>query len=145
MSASRRPTRCPRIASARARFRLTVDLPTPPLPLATATIFTEHSRGVDAPPSLEHLARLEPEKVDAGAKCVRRARHRLDREGTARDLRLRIAAEELHVAPVLVGPDDDVVHLEPPRAFEGGRVVELPVADRLALQQHVVDAPRDVG
>src|SRR4051794_25430053 len=125
MSASRRPTRCPRIASARARFRLTVDLSTPPLPLATATIFTGFSRdssrgssrGVDPPPSFEDLARLEPEKVDAAAKRVRRARHRLDRERTARDLRLRIAGEELHVGPVLVGPDDDVVHLEPPRAF----------------------------
>src|SRR5438046_8058802 len=37
MSASSRPTRRPCICSARARFVATVDLPTPPLPLATAT------------------------------------------------------------------------------------------------------------
>src|SRR5947199_7181302 len=37
MSASIRPTRWPCWCSARARFVATVDLPTPPLPLATAT------------------------------------------------------------------------------------------------------------
>src|SRR5581483_12165028 len=37
MSASIRPTRAPRALSARARLAATVDLPTPPLPLATAT------------------------------------------------------------------------------------------------------------
>src|SRR5258707_7462729 len=37
MSASIRPTRRPRWARARARLAATVDLPTPPLPLATAT------------------------------------------------------------------------------------------------------------
>src|SRR5262245_42009430 len=36
MSASIRPTRRPFFESARARFAATVDLPTPPLPLATA-------------------------------------------------------------------------------------------------------------
>src|ERR1700761_6999158 len=37
MSASSRPTRAPWSAQARARFTATVDLPTPPLPEATAT------------------------------------------------------------------------------------------------------------
>src|SRR6516165_3622761 len=37
MSASIRPTRWPCMCSARARLAATVDLPTPPLPLATAT------------------------------------------------------------------------------------------------------------
>src|SRR5258708_1223946 len=37
MSASISPTRRPSICKARARFVDTVDLPTPPLPLATAT------------------------------------------------------------------------------------------------------------
>src|SRR4051794_1833479 len=36
MSASSRPTRAPGPARARARLAATVDLPTPPLPLATA-------------------------------------------------------------------------------------------------------------
>ena len=36
MSASSRPTFCPAAASATARFTVTDDLPTPPLPLATA-------------------------------------------------------------------------------------------------------------
>src|SRR4051794_8696582 len=41
MSASRRPTRRPSMCRARARLVATVDLPTPPLPLATArTLFT---------------------------------------------------------------------------------------------------------
>ena len=35
-SASSTPTRCPSAASAHARFTVTLDLPTPPLPLATA-------------------------------------------------------------------------------------------------------------
>ncbi len=35
-SASTRPTRRPRSASATARLAVTVDLPTPPLPLVTA-------------------------------------------------------------------------------------------------------------
>ena len=35
-SASTMPTRSPRAASATARFAVTVDLPTPPLPLVTA-------------------------------------------------------------------------------------------------------------
>ena len=37
-SASRTPTRCPSAASAQARFTVTLDLPTPPLPDATAMI-----------------------------------------------------------------------------------------------------------
>src|SRR5262249_14875547 len=37
MSASMRPTRWPWVFRARARLAATVDLPTPPLPLATAT------------------------------------------------------------------------------------------------------------
>src|ERR1700710_1366503 len=37
MSESSRPTRWPSCASATARLAATVDLPTPPLPLATAT------------------------------------------------------------------------------------------------------------
>src|SRR5437588_12947796 len=37
MSASSRPTACPSDCRARARLVATVDLPTPPLPLATAT------------------------------------------------------------------------------------------------------------
>ena len=37
-SASRMPTRCPSAASAHARFTVTLDLPTPPLPDAIATI-----------------------------------------------------------------------------------------------------------
>ena len=37
MSASRRPTRLPFRLSARANRAATVDLPTPPLPLSTAT------------------------------------------------------------------------------------------------------------
>ena len=36
MSASSTPTFCPAAASAAARFTVTEDLPTPPLPLATA-------------------------------------------------------------------------------------------------------------
>ena len=36
MSASSRPTERPVAARAQARFTATVDLPTPPLPLATA-------------------------------------------------------------------------------------------------------------
>ena len=36
MSASSTPTFCPAAASAAARFTVTDDLPTPPLPLATA-------------------------------------------------------------------------------------------------------------
>jgi len=39
MSASRMPTVAPSCASASARFTAVVDLPTPPLPLATATMF----------------------------------------------------------------------------------------------------------
>ena len=39
MSASRMPTFAPSAASASARFTAVVDLPTPPLPLATATMF----------------------------------------------------------------------------------------------------------
>src|SRR2546430_7817782 len=38
MSASRTPTRAPWAAQASARFTATVDLPTPPLPEATATM-----------------------------------------------------------------------------------------------------------
>ena len=37
MSASMTPTLCPAAASAAARFTVTEDLPTPPLPLATAS------------------------------------------------------------------------------------------------------------
>src|SRR5918911_1346510 len=40
MSASSSPTERPRLPKARASPRLTVDLPTPPFPLATATSFT---------------------------------------------------------------------------------------------------------
>src|SRR6266480_304945 len=44
MSQSHRPTRAPVCSSATARFAATVDLPTPPLPLATAiTCFTPGS------------------------------------------------------------------------------------------------------
>ena len=39
MSASSTPTVAPSAASASARFTAVVDLPTPPLPLATATMF----------------------------------------------------------------------------------------------------------
>ena len=39
MSASRTPTVAPSAASASARLTAVVDLPTPPLPLATATMF----------------------------------------------------------------------------------------------------------
>ena len=39
MSASSTPTRAPSAASASARLAAVVDLPTPPLPLATATMF----------------------------------------------------------------------------------------------------------
>ena len=39
MSASKRPTLAPDFDSASARFRETVDLPTPPLPLATPMMF----------------------------------------------------------------------------------------------------------
>src|ERR1700674_3280392 len=38
MSESMRPTRCPSLPSASARFAATVDFPTPPLPEATATL-----------------------------------------------------------------------------------------------------------
>ncbi len=45
MSQSHRPTRAPVCSSATARFAATVDLPTPPLPLATAiTCLTPGSR-----------------------------------------------------------------------------------------------------
>ena len=40
-SASSTPTRCPSAASAHARFTVTLDLPTPPLPDAIATIAVE--------------------------------------------------------------------------------------------------------
>jgi len=39
MSASNKPTLAPVFASANERFNATVDFPTPPFPLATATIF----------------------------------------------------------------------------------------------------------
>src|SRR5437868_4386937 len=44
MSASMSPTRWPCICRVRARFADTVDLPTPPLPLATAMIWRTPSR-----------------------------------------------------------------------------------------------------
>src|SRR5262245_19804007 len=53
MSASRRPTRRPCICRARARLAATVDLPTPPLPLATATrclIVGRETLGICCPP-----------------------------------------------------------------------------------------------
>src|SRR5215216_5593206 len=51
MSASIRPTRWPCICRARARLAATVDLPTPPLPLATAMIWRTPSRaGIDGGP-----------------------------------------------------------------------------------------------
>src|SRR6476660_2803111 len=50
MSQSHRPTRAPVCSSATARFAATVDLPTPPLPLATAiTCLTPGIRVVTAP------------------------------------------------------------------------------------------------
>src|SRR5689334_16273362 len=45
-SASRRPTFTPVWESATARLALTVDLPTPPLPLATATMFFTPGRNL---------------------------------------------------------------------------------------------------
>ncbi len=45
MSASSTPTRAPWAAQASARFAATVDLPTPPLPEATATIFLTPGNG----------------------------------------------------------------------------------------------------
>jgi hypothetical protein len=44
MSASKRPTRAPRSARPAARLTATVDLPTPPLPEATATTFLTPGR-----------------------------------------------------------------------------------------------------
>ena len=46
-SASRMPTRCPSAARAQARFTVTLDLPTPPLPDATAiTVVSEPAKKV---------------------------------------------------------------------------------------------------
>ena len=45
MSASRMPTLAPCRAQASARFAATVDLPTPPLPEATATMFRTPASG----------------------------------------------------------------------------------------------------
>src|SRR4030067_3659972 len=44
MSASMRPTLCPRCFRANARLVATVDLPTPPLPLAIAMMFLTAER-----------------------------------------------------------------------------------------------------
>ena len=53
MSASRRPTEAPCILSATARLAATVDLPTPPLPDATSTMFlTLGRRSVVPAPAL---------------------------------------------------------------------------------------------
>ena len=53
MSASRRPTRAPSRARLTARFTATVDLPTPPLPDATAIVFfTPGMRSAAGPPKL---------------------------------------------------------------------------------------------
>src|SRR5215203_1542503 len=49
MSASSRPTRLPCACSARARLVATVDLPTPPLPLATATTCLTPGRAILPP------------------------------------------------------------------------------------------------
>jgi len=46
MSPSSSPVRYPRRARASARFTATVDLPTPPLPLATATLYGTSCRSV---------------------------------------------------------------------------------------------------
>src|SRR5438105_518755 len=106
MSASMRPTRAPRPCRARARLVATVDLPTPPLPLATATTCRMFGReifrggppwgciGVSSSggPALGALAQLAQvlQRVDAGVVAVapddlvgvaadRGHRHRLQR------------------------------------------------------------------
>src|SRR5947209_10015464 len=79
MSASTRPTRWACIPSASARFADTVDLPTPPLPLATAIIWRTPSRaGIDCGPGcmgflwLLRVAQLAEQfqGVDAGVVAV---------------------------------------------------------------------------
>jgi hypothetical protein len=53
MSASSRPTRAPSRARLTARFTATVDLPTPPLPDATAIVFrTPGMRSAAGPPKV---------------------------------------------------------------------------------------------
>ena len=47
-SASSRPTRAPSAARASARFTAVVDLPTPPLPEATARMFFTPGSGVSS-------------------------------------------------------------------------------------------------
>ena len=66
MSASRTPTFCPAAASAAARFTVTEDLPTPPLPLAMANTLVSDvgwAKGISfgappAQPALQFLALL---------------------------------------------------------------------------------------
>src|SRR6187200_738384 len=79
MSASISPTRWPCRCSATARLAATVDLPTPPLPLATAiTCFTPGRAifggigGCMGVPSAGGLAELaeDVERVDAGVVAV---------------------------------------------------------------------------
>src|SRR5437667_8975376 len=80
---------------------------TPPFPLAIATIFTSGG-DADAPAPFEDVTRLQADHVLAGRERVRRARHRLDRDASARDVRLCVPGEELHVLPGSVRPDGHV-------------------------------------
>ena len=105
MSASSRPTAAPARASATARLTLTVLLPTPPLPDATAITFLT--------PGQDLLGRARRGAADRGAPVDREARdaHRVER---AADLGLDLVLEragrrgeldrERHVGAV----DDDV-------------------------------------
>src|SRR5437764_13377952 len=77
MSASIRPTRWPCWCSARARLVATVDLPTPPLPLATATRCLTPGRAtfcgicgcMESSGAFAELAEVF-ERVDAGVMAV---------------------------------------------------------------------------
>ena len=121
MSASSTPTVSPRAASAAARFTVTDDLPTPPLPLATASTRVVDGTSVGAASSralnrarciaavfcsLRHLAVLDLHRADAGEA----AHLRLD---VLADLHPQRAAGggERHRRPstVAVGADHDVV------------------------------------
>ena len=123
MSASSTPTVQPRAASAAARFTVTDDLPTPPLPLADR----DHARGRRAPrwaaPSATRASRARCISAERSAPGSSRRTRRCTSPtpGRPRDLRLRrrcrsgpgagtpaVVSATLH-GDVAVGADLDVV------------------------------------
>ncbi len=95
---------------------------------------------VDPPGTGERLARLEADQVLPGLERVRRAGHRLDGEAPPRDVRQRVAREELYVLPRRIRPDGDIVDLHAPRSVHAARLVELLRSEELAVDDEVVDA-----